>query len=473
ARLGRLPALARPLEREPPLAPEAGGLDLLQGLLVLVHEAQTRTIATRPDRETLPAERSTAPAYWSVLVPQQASAAKPGFATPYRQARLTPVPPMLERGEQQSLAQRMGRGNGFVTLAMHVALTLQILEATGELHAEPERLLNLCSLSPVVRRQVYVACLAAPHFLGELRRLLSEGGPLELHCHLGYFGQNTPLLNQAAQLRMLLLRAVDRLPRDVWYDYRSFRESLRHWAPFQSPGLSFAQVGRADRPTWWISDHQHPDQPLDLKTPTGWQQLYGRFVDDVFSGVLSWVGMIDLVVNADGPQAFRVRSLNVETADGRLHLGDDLTIQVPAGLTDSSAYSLLERGAELIHVSREGLRYRLTAERVRDLFAQGVDGPLLVRLLEGNARRSLPAILQSTLERWWTGYGQVRLYDDLTLIELADDYLLPELLRTTSLSSAIIYTFSPRLIAVEPAAVERLSGEMARAGHPPSIAEGR
>jgi hypothetical protein len=449
-------------------------LDLLQGLLVLAHEAQARTVPTRPDPEAPNADRGAVPAFWSVVIPQQAGAAKAAYATPYRKVRLAPIPPMLGQEERQRQAQRMGRSPDFVTLALHMALTLEIIDVDDHLTAESERVLNLCTLSPVVRRQVYVACLAAPHFLSELRRLLGEGGPLELHCHLGYFGQTTPLLNQAAQLRMLLLRAVDRLPRDVWYDYRAFRESLRLWAPFHVQALSFAQVGGGDRPTWWISDHQQPDQPLDLTTPAGWQHLYGRFVDAVFAGVLSWVGMIDLAGNADGPHAFRVRSLDAVAGAGvRVQLGDDLTIQVPAGLSDGGAYTLFQRGAELMHVSPEGLRYRLRPERVRDLFAQGVDGPLLVRLLEGHAGQSLPATMQSTLDRWWTGYGKVRLYDDLTLIELDDDYLLPELLRTTSLGSAIIYTFSPRLIAVEPGAVERLTTEMTRAGHPPSFSEGR
>jgi hypothetical protein len=67
----------------------------------------------------------------------------------------------------------------------------------------------------------------------------------------------------------------------------------------------------------------------------------------------------------------------------------------------------------------------------------------------------------------------VRLYDDLTLIELADDYLLPELLRVTSLPAAMIHTLSPRLIAVDPQAVDRLVAELTRAGHPPGVFEGR
>jgi hypothetical protein len=470
-RLGPLPGLARPAAGQPP-PPQERGLDLLQGLLVLVREAQTRAIPPRPDATPRGAEQNYVPPFWSLVAPKDGG--KAATASPYRQARVVPVAPMLGREERERLAQQMGRSPGFVTLVLHLALSLEIVDTTDRLTVEAERLPNLCALSASLRRQIYVAMLAAPQYLGELRRLVGEGGPFELHCHLGYFGQTTPLLNQAAQLRVLLLRAVSKLPPDVWYDYRSFRDGLRHWAPFDSPALSFAQIGGGARPVWWVSDHAQPTQPLDLTTPEGWERFYGRFVDEVFSGVLNWTGLVDLAEDGDGPRAFRVRPTeDAALADRRLLLGDDLTIQVPARLPNASAYVLLGRGAELVAASPEGLRYRLLPDAVRRLFEQGISGPQLIQLLAGYAGQPPPASMREAIEGWWAGYGRVRLYDDLTLIELADDYLLPELLRTTSLPASTIHTFSPRLVAVEPAHVEKLIAELTRAGHAPSVSEGR
>lgn len=471
-RLGSMVALGQPVRDPPALAlAHERGLDLLQGLLVLAHEAQARPIPPRPDAAAPGAEQNYVPAFWTVVTPKSGS--KAATASPYRQARVAPVPPMLGREERERLAQQMGRSPGFVTLVLHMAFTMGIVDTTDRLTVEPGRLFNLCAVPPLLRRQLYVAMLAAPQYLGELRRLVGEGGPFELHCHLGYFGQTTPLLNQAAQLRVLLLRAVSKLPPNVWYDYSQFRDAVLRWAPFDSPALSFAQIGGGARPLWWVSDHAQPTQPLDLTTQEGRDLFYGQFVDEVFSGVLSWIGLVDLAADAEGPRAFRVLPVEGAASAGPgLLLGDDLTIQVPARMPKATAYVLLGRGAELIAASAEGLRYRLLPDAARRLFEQGVSGPRLVQLLEGYAGQPPPAAMRAAIERWWSGYGRLRLYDDLTLIELADDYLLPELLRSTSLPASTIHTFSPRLIAVDPRHVERLIAEITRAGHPPSVSEG-
>jgi hypothetical protein len=75
------------------------------------------------------------------------------------------------------------------------------------------------------------------------------------------------------------------------------------------------------------------------------------------------------------------------------------------------------------------------------------------------------------LDAWWNSYGNVRLYDDLTLIELDDDILLQELLATSSLPGALVDVLTPRLVAVEPAAVRPLLGEMERLGYTPRVLE--
>lgn len=473
-RLGSFTAPTRPVVSATGESTAAKGLDLLQALHVLVHEAQSRPLPPRSPAPRSAADPRIVPPFWSIVSPPGVEPAAATYRS-YQHARLTPITPMLVPDEREDLARQMGRSPAFVTLALHVALTLEIIDTTDRLTAAPARLQALCELSPAVRQQVYMATLTAPQYLGELRRLVGEDSALEMHCRLGYFGQTSPLLDQAAQLRHLLLRTVSKLPPNVWFDYAGFRELLRIWAPFQAAPLSFSQVGGGTHPLWWISDHAQPEQPLDLTTPSGWQQLYGQFVDEVFSGVMVWIGLIELEIGPDGPRAFRVRSVEGEgdLGAGPIQLADDLTIQIPAGLSDARVYTILALGGELTQVAPEGLRYRLTPERVRILFDTGVGGPLLMQSLKDWTGQALPRSMRTAINRWWASYGRVRLYDDLTLIELADDYLLPELLRSTSLAAVIIHTFSPRLIAVEAQAVESIITELSRAGHPPSIAEGR
>jgi hypothetical protein len=79
--------------------------------------------------------------------------------------------------------------------------------------------------------------------------------------------------------------------------------------------------------------------------------------------------------------------------------------------------------------------------------------------------------MRNVLEGWWTGYGNVRLYDDLTLLDLGDDILLRELRATTSLEDAMVDTFTPRLVAVDGARVEALIAELRSLGHTPRVVE--
>ncbi len=102
---------------------------------------------------------------------------------------------------------------------------------------------------------------------------------------------------------------------------------------------------------------------------------------------------------------------------------------------------------------------------------EGITGPEILTFLTDRSAQPLPTAVSATIEQWWLGYSSVHLYDDVTLVELGDDYLLAELLASTSLGDALIHTFSPRLIAVAPAAVDSLVGQLTRLGHAPRVVE--
>lgn len=149
-----------------------------------------------------------------------------------------------------------------------------------------------------------------------------------------------------------------------------------------------------------------------------------------------------------------------------------LTVTVPPGSPDPAIHTILSTIGELQQVSGEGLRYRLTAERLQPVFESGFGGPELVNILASRAGGALPDPVRQTLEHWWESYGSIRLYDDVTLIELGDDVLLRELRATTSLDRALVHTFSPRLIAVDGTMVQDLIAELRRLGHTPRVVEG-
>ena len=83
----------------------------------------------------------------------------------------------------------------------------------------------------------------------------------------------------------------------------------------------------------------------------------------------------------------------------------------------------------------------------------------------------MPEAARRKLVAWGDSYGTVRLYEGLTVIEFADDYCLRELLNTTSLADHLVYQLSPRLVVINPAALETLTSEMVKKGYTPKVEE--
>jgi hypothetical protein len=194
----------------------------------------------------------------------------------------------------------------------------------------------------------------------------------------------------------------------------------------------------------------------------------------------------ELVAFRVRPSAAALNGREVETptpaGEGALSRDGQLTVEmdrrtglpvvtVPSGSSDGVDRTLLARVGQMIEASPHGLRYQLLPARLQYAFDDGLQGPDLIEALAIQSGGKLPADVRSTLERWWNDYGSVRLYDELTLIELSDDILLRELLATTSLDRALIHSFSSRLIAVDPSMVDALMAELTRQGHTPRVIE--
>ena len=63
----------------------------------------------------------------------------------------------------------------------------------------------------------------------------------------------------------------------------------------------------------------------------------------------------------------------------------------------------------------------------------------------------------------------MHIYDDISLIELADDYALQEILSNTSLREHLIHQFSSRLVAIRADAIDDLVQEMEKRGYTPYV----
>jgi len=81
----------------------------------------------------------------------------------------------------------------------------------------------------------------------------------------------------------------------------------------------------------------------------------------------------------------------------------------------------------------------------------------------------LPAAASQRIEGLWSHFGYIHLYEKLTVLELADDLALRELLANTDLRRHLVHQFSPRLVVVEDSAVDALVEALIKKGYTPKV----
>jgi hypothetical protein len=165
-------------------------------------------------------------------------------------------------------------------------------------------------------------------------------------------------------------------------------------------------------------------------------------------------------------------------------IADDLTISLLPERTPPDLYDLVHAVGDLVEATPDRFLYRITASKVYHWIDaavnQGVaasNGEAIETLIAALAESCAPpgagppiaADWQRTLRAWGSNYGQLHVYENLTLLELADDYALQELLINTSLQEHLVYRFSPRLVAIHAHAVDGLVEEMEKRGYTPSV----
>lgn len=137
---------------------------------------------------------------------------------------------------------------------------------------------------------------------------------------------------------------------------------------------------------------------------------------------------------------------------------------------------LIERFAEIKGVHAAKLCYRLTPQSLSNAFARGESPSTLLELLHNLAEYqhstesdgSLSLLLEQ-LERRIASYGKVRFYTDAALLEAADQQVVRELSRTTSLNEQIVRPIHPTLLILKKNAINELSDELKRRGQVPLL----
>ena len=291
-------------------------------------------------------------------------------------------------------------------------------------------------------------------------------------------------MQQLARARRFITRLLSLLRAETWFDFGSLLATIQEIRP---SFLHEHDDGAADAPGWWLE----PCGKAVAEAET-WQANHGAFVAEVLRGPLAWLGVVELAFGLDAGAggepapldssaviAFRLTRLGLallrgeELPAGRteepLLLLADLSAHVRLGRHNLDAYWLLERIARFERVQDHEAIYRFDIHSAHAAFARGYTGDDIVGELERLTAAMAPDAARNQWLTWWQSYSQTRWYEGLTLIELADDYILQELLTQTDLREHLLFTFGPRLVAVRSDSADAFARQLVRKGYTPRI----
>jgi hypothetical protein len=470
-----------------PELPGAGvsGLGMLE-LLIILAQALSDGLPERPPSTGAAARAGTLPTGWGVD-PLDVAADEPqtlSSAIESRGREVALVPVALLRDEDLAqLAVQTGQSTAAIDFGLHLLLHLGLVRRRRGLRLQQECWRAFEAATAEDRLALLCRAWLEMTDWSELTLGAGSNGPLQLRGRLGGQVGRVPLLfGYEAALRRLGARCLGLLEPNVWYGTASLIATIDSLAPATLPERSIDYWSREtlDKLTWWLIDRRPGHRALALSKPEGRARVHGILLAALLKGPLAWLGLVDVVAGRDGLRAFRVRPTagvlvgrpidRPAATLGTVIVGEDGSVLAPAGMVDPVVQGLLRRVGELVGGSAEGLRYRLSAERVQTAFDEGLSGPELLSLLEERSSKPLPGRVRSMLERWWASYGSVRLYDELTLVELSEEVLPAEVLAAVpALRQHLVHALAPRLLVVEALAADAVIGELVRLGYAPKV----
>ncbi|MCL5959156.1 MAG: SWIM zinc finger family protein [Chloroflexi bacterium] len=392
---------------------------------------------------------------------------------------IMPPPETLPEAQVQILAGKVGGGREEVLFLYQMLKKLSLVEEKARIVVNEDKMQQFLRLPRAERLRTLVAAWLKLDRWCEAFLHTFSGNNLQVRRFVGSaYLKRREFLRDLTGSQDFVVNTVARLEENSWYSCRALADALYALKP---DFLVQPKANAWDRPSWWVQSTS-AGKTLDPYSRDDWMQVEGQFIAGLLQGPLLWFGAVHLAY-ADGKlEAFRTTPLTpilsgrppgaLEAPDeGTVEIGGDLSITVAPGAADSGVHSFLTRLGVLAEATPTRFRYRLTETRVARAFEEGLGVEDIIGSLHGYGVPADPGIVEA-LRKWWESYGLIRLYDHLTVVEFADDYVLKELRATTSIGDHIIYELSPRFVVVSPDSVEKLVAEMTRKGHTPRVVDG-
>jgi hypothetical protein len=223
--------------------------------------------------------------------------------------------------------------------------------------------------------------------------------------------------NDPATSRRTVLELLSEVPLGVWWDLKSFVESIHLLQPaFQRPAGDFG--------SWYLRDAR---SGAFLRGFEHWDAIDGALLRYLITGPLHWLGAADIGESDQDKHAscFRLTSAAAVLFDPQAHFSikastasasikPDGRIIVPRRAMRSLRYQIA-RFTAWDPLSEESYSYRLTPSTLQDAIDQGLELVHIRAILESAGEGQLPAGLVGALERWASHGEEARLDRELVL----------------------------------------------------------
>jgi len=315
---------------------------------------------------------------------------------------------------------------------------------------------------------------------------LQEDG-LRLRCRATSLSYPTlrpgELEAENSEARQSLIALLAQAPRGQWINFAAFARFIYRLNPLFLQKRQRLFPG----PHWWLE--QEEGRPLRPTQLHDWLQAEAHYLAHLVRGPLYWWGICDIVLSQDKQLlAFRLTPFadwlfdGLETEDifqydpplpaDILEIVNTEEILVRCDLGAWPIIEVMEVFAEAVGVRASRLYYRLTPKAFGNALSRGHRPSKLFAALrmvsEEQANDSLSQIL-AQLEHWAASYGRMRVYTDVTLLEVADTIVMRELSATSTLDEQIVQAIHPTLHILKKSGTERLIDDLKRRGQTPLV----
>ncbi|NWG06535.1 MAG: helicase-associated domain-containing protein [Chloroflexi bacterium] len=260
--------------------------------------------------------------------------------------------------------------------------------------------------------------------------------------------------NQPQETREFLLNLLDAIPEGKWWSLGAFvRDVKTKYADFQRPA--------GDYDSWFIkrkSDGQY------LRGFAHWDEVDGALVKFFVTGILHWLGEVDLSIaeGATEPTAFRLSSFEpMKEERGKIIVTSNGRISIPRDAPRAVRYQI-SRFCEWDEPKEDVYRYHISVRSLAKSKEQGLKAEHLLVLLSKHAEAGVPPSLVKALKRWEVHGTEARAETQVVLRVTKPEVL--EELRKSKAAKYLGEVLSPTAVIVKGGAIQKVMEAMAELG---------